>query len=108
MLLETLDAGDFDLTGCNIIANSCWIWALEGAAGTGSSESVIRNSVVGPYATVAARAVVECSVIRNSIVNEGARVKEILLDASLVGEDAVVEGSFRRLNVGDSSEVLLI
>jgi glucose-1-phosphate thymidylyltransferase len=69
--------------------------------------AVIRDSVIGPYATIAARAVVECSVIRNSIVNEGARVKDVLLDASLVGEDAVVEGAFRRLNVGDSSEIYL-
>jgi hypothetical protein len=34
-------------------------------------------------------------------------VKDVLLDASLVGEDAVVEGAFRRLNVGDSSEIYL-
>jgi glucose-1-phosphate thymidylyltransferase len=67
--------------------------------------AVVRNCVLGPYAVVAAGAVVENSVIRNSIVNEGARVSAVVLDSSLVGEDAVVEGSFRRLNVGDSSEV---
>ena len=69
--------------------------------------AVVKSSVIGPYATIAAGAVVEGSVIRNSIVNEGARVNHMLLDASLVGEDAIVEGSFRRLNVGDSSEIHL-
>ena len=67
----------------------------------------IRESVIGPFATIAARTVIEGSVIRNSIVNEGARVTHMLLDASLIGEDAIVKGAYRRLNVGDSSEIHL-
>ena len=44
--------------------------------------------------------------MRNSIINERrAGRADVLLDASLVGEDAIVEGTFRRFNVGDSSEV---
>jgi glucose-1-phosphate thymidylyltransferase len=70
-------------------------------------QATVRNSIVGPYATVAAGALVDGAVIRNSIVNEGARVRHMLLEASLIGEDAVVEGAFKRLNVGDSSEVHL-
>ncbi len=70
--------------------------------------AVVRRSVIGPYATIAAGAVVEESVVKNSIINEGARVEHMLLDSSLVGEDAVVQGAFRRLNVGDSSEVRLV
>ncbi len=67
----------------------------------------VSNSIIGPFTTVAAGARVEGSVIRNSIVNEKARVSNMLLDASLIGEEAVVEGAFRRLNVGDSSEIHL-
>lgn len=67
--------------------------------------AVVTGSIIGPYTTIAAGASVEGSIIRNSIVNEGARVKAMLLDDSLVGEDAVVTGKLRRLNVGDSSEV---
>jgi glucose-1-phosphate thymidylyltransferase len=69
--------------------------------------AVIKNCVIGPYATIAAGALVEDSIIRNSIVNEGANVSKMLLDESLVGEDAVVEGAYRHLNVGDSSELNL-
>jgi len=69
--------------------------------------AVIRHSVIGPYVTIAAGARIEDSVVRNSIVNEGAQVSRMLLEASVVGEDAVVEGTFRHLNVGDSSEILL-
>lgn len=67
--------------------------------------ATVTNSIVGPHVTVAAGAQVTDSVIRNSIVNEGARVTRMLLDASVVGEAATVEGAYRRLNIGDSSEL---
>jgi len=67
----------------------------------------VRHCVIGPHVTIAAGARIEDSVVRNSIVNEGAQVSRMLLEASVVGEDAVVEGTFRHLNVGDSSEILL-
>jgi glucose-1-phosphate thymidylyltransferase len=38
-------------------------------------------------------------------VGENALVEDALLDASLVGDNAVVRGKYKRLNVGDSSEI---
>lgn len=67
--------------------------------------AVIRNSVIGPHVSVAAGAIVQNAVVRNSIINENAQVELILLDGSLVGDHAVVRGHFKRLNVGDSSEI---
>jgi glucose-1-phosphate thymidylyltransferase len=72
-----------------------------------SPGATVRQSVIGPYATIADGVTVEHSIVRNSIVNEGASVRGVLLDASLIGEEAVVTGTFRTLNVGDSSEVQL-
>jgi glucose-1-phosphate thymidylyltransferase len=43
--------------------------------------------------------------VRDSIINENAVVEDILIESSVVGENAVVRGAFKRLNVGDSSEV---
>jgi glucose-1-phosphate thymidylyltransferase len=65
----------------------------------------VRHAVVGPHVSIGPRAVVRRSVIRHSIVNEGATVEDALLDHSVVGENAVVRGSYQRLNVGESSEV---
>ncbi|MDZ4804568.1 MAG: sugar phosphate nucleotidyltransferase [Candidatus Eisenbacteria bacterium] len=67
--------------------------------------AVIENSIIGPHVSIAAGAVVRCAVVRNSIINENAHVELILLDGSLIGEQAVVKGHFKRLNVGDSSEI---
>jgi glucose-1-phosphate thymidylyltransferase len=65
----------------------------------------LRNCVVGPYATVGDYAEVTESVVRDSIISERARVSRVLLDHSIIGNDSVVTGGFKRLNVGGSSEI---
>lgn len=65
----------------------------------------IMRSVIGPYVSVAAGATVRDSVIRDSIINEGAHVSTTLLDNSLIGEHADVRGDFARLHIGDSSSM---
>jgi glucose-1-phosphate thymidylyltransferase len=70
-----------------------------------SPSAKIDRSIVGPYVSIAANAVVERSIVRDSILDEGACVKESLLDGSLIGSKAMVSGTFQSLNVGDSSEV---
>jgi glucose-1-phosphate thymidylyltransferase len=65
----------------------------------------VTAAVIGPHVTIGPRAKVRQAVVRNSIVNEGATVTDILLEGSVVGENAVVRGAYQRLNVGDSSEV---
>ncbi len=67
--------------------------------------AVIEHSIIGPHVSIAARAVVREAVVKNSIVNEDAVVERILLEGSVIGENALVRGTFRHLNVGDSSEV---
>jgi glucose-1-phosphate thymidylyltransferase len=65
----------------------------------------IESSIVGPYISVAGGSVVRGSIVRNSIIGENALVEDALLDSSLIGDNAVVKGMFKRLNVGDSSEI---
>ncbi|MBL7997319.1 MAG: NTP transferase domain-containing protein [Candidatus Kapabacteria bacterium] len=70
-----------------------------------AENATIERSVIGPYATVAAGATVRDAQIRNSIVSDGATVTGSLLEDSIIGNNAVVRGHFKRLNVGDSSEI---
>jgi glucose-1-phosphate thymidylyltransferase len=67
--------------------------------------AVVENCILGPHVSVAAGARLRNAVIRDSIVNENASVEDMLLERSVVGENAVVRGGFKCLNVGDSSEV---
>ena len=59
----------------------------------------------GVDATIADGVQVTDSIIRNSIVGEEARVRQALLENSIVGSHAYVAGSFKRINIGDSSEI---
>ena len=67
--------------------------------------AVIKASVIGPHATLAANCRVENSIIRDSIVDEEAVVQDALLGESLIGRSAKVGGRFRAFNVGEASEV---
>jgi glucose-1-phosphate thymidylyltransferase len=65
----------------------------------------IVNSIIGPFVSIAERAVVHSSVIRDSVLAEGATVTDALLESSLIGTNAVIRGGFKKLDVGDSSEI---
>lgn len=65
----------------------------------------IEGSVIGPYVSIAEGARVTNSVIRDSIVNAGAHLEGVLLEHSIIGENASVTGRAARINLGDSSEV---
>ena len=59
----------------------------------------------GPHVSIAAGARLRNAIVRDAIINENATIDDILIEGSVVGENAVVRGAFKRLNVGDSSEV---
>ncbi len=53
--LQSRSAGDVDITGKTIAGYGAWVWALEGAAGTGTGEAIIHNgSAQGISLTTAA------------------------------------------------------
>ncbi len=70
-----------------------------------SPKGTVTNSIIGPYTTIADDAVVDLSIIRNSIINEGASVFSSRLSDSIIGAHAMVKGGFKRINIGDSSEL---
>jgi glucose-1-phosphate thymidylyltransferase len=65
----------------------------------------IVNSIIGPYVSIAERCVIHSSVVRDSVIAEGATVTDALLESSLIGANAVIRGGFKKLDVGDSSEI---
>lgn len=67
----------------------------------------IEGSVIGPFTSVAEGARVTNSVVRDSIVNAAATLDGVLLEHSIIGENASVTGRAARINLGDSSEIQL-
>ena len=67
--------------------------------------ALVERSVLGPYVSVGHRARVTDSVVTNSIIADDAQVSRCIMEDSLIGARAAVEGNAKRLNVGDSSFV---
>lgn len=65
----------------------------------------ISDSVIGPHATIADGVHVSDSIVRNSILGNDCTVRRALLENSIIGSNAFVSGSFKRINIGDSSEI---
>lgn len=62
---------------------------------------VIKNSVVGPYVSVAKGTIIESSVIKNSIIQTNTIIKNKLIENSMIGNNAKLEGRMEDLSVGD-------
>jgi len=96
-------------TNQSLLAKSSTNRSIEGVVINGpvyiAPTAQLRNCVVGPYATVGDHAEVTEAVVRDSIISEHAKVSRVLLDHSIIGNDSVVTGGFKRLNVGGSSEI---
>jgi glucose-1-phosphate thymidylyltransferase len=67
--------------------------------------STIENSVVGPYVSVAGGCSIKDSVVKNSILNEGSSLSNVVIDSSVIGAGAEVTRSSSNLNISDDSQV---
>ena len=63
------------------------------------------NSIVGPYVTLDEGAIVKNTIISDSVVAKGATLENCSISGSLIGEHAHVQGTVRKLSVGDYSEI---
>lgn len=71
----------------------------------------IKNSVIGPYASIGANCKIEDSQIEDSILEAGCEIRAAALVRSLIGNRSKVqgrnEGQKVSLNIGDNSSVIL-
>jgi glucose-1-phosphate thymidylyltransferase len=70
-----------------------------------SPSAILENSVVGPYVSVGDDSKIIRSIVRDTIISEGAEVIDSMLDSSLVGNHSSLVGHYQKINVGDSSEI---
>jgi glucose-1-phosphate thymidylyltransferase len=70
-----------------------------------SKESEIHRSVIGPFATISPGVKISESIIKNSIIGDDSRVEKALLEDTIIGNNVIVSGVYRKLNAGDSTEI---
>lgn len=63
----------------------------------------VRDSVIGPYASISEGCIIQSCIIRNTILEEGAQVTDAILDGSLIGCDARIQGRAGAMIVGDNT-----
>ncbi|MGI6368420.1 MAG: sugar phosphate nucleotidyltransferase [Anaerolineae bacterium] len=65
----------------------------------------MENAVIGPDVSIDEGATIRSSIVRDSIIEAGARLENSLLEGSLIGRRALVRGHYHQLNIGDNSTV---
>ena len=68
---------------------------------------MLERSIIGPYASISRGAEIIDSIVSDSIVDEGARLSRAVVDHSIIGRSASVQGRAASLNVGETSLVNL-
>ncbi len=65
----------------------------------------IKNSVIGPNVAIGENTRLNHSIIKDSIIGSYSNLVEIVLNNSLIGNDAEVLGVSRNLNIGDNTAI---
>lgn len=66
----------------------------------------VRRAVIGPHASLGPDVRVEDCVVRDSILEAGARARNVILAGALVGRGASVSGQASIINLGDGGELV--
>ena len=65
----------------------------------------IKNSVIGPNVAIGENTRLNHTIIKDSIIGSYSNLVEIVLNNSLIGNDAEVRGVSRNLNIGDNTAI---
>lgn len=65
----------------------------------------IKDSIVGPNATIGDNTSIKSSIVKNSIIGSFSTLIDIVIDDSLIGSDTTIRGESRTLNIGDNTDI---
>ncbi len=63
----------------------------------------LESVVIGPYVTLGEGCTLKNTVIRNSIIEAGTQISDIVIEGSLIGRNVILQGRPEKLNIGDNS-----
>ncbi len=71
-----------------------------------SSGVSIKNSVIGPHVTVGKDCIIENVILRNSIIDADTSIKDLVIEGSLIGRNAMLQGKAEQFNLGDDADFI--
>ena len=67
--------------------------------------TILESCVVGPHVTLGEGCKLKNVVIRNSIIEAGTHITDMVIEGSLIGRNVILDGKPDKLNIGDNSWV---
>ena len=67
----------------------------------------ISDAIIGPHASIGDYATIDRTIVSDAIVGRYAQLHEVNLEHSIVGNDTILTGQARRINIGDHTELSL-
>ncbi len=67
--------------------------------------AVISNSIVGPHVSIGIGTIIQDSRISNSLIQSHTRIQNKVLDGSMVGNHAAIEGKAENISLGDFNAI---
>ncbi len=72
-----------------------------------ADNAILKNAIIGPNTTIGEQCVIKDAIIKESIIGKDARVVHIMLNKSIIGNNAVIRGNPHEISIGDFSEILV-
>ena len=69
--------------------------------------ATVENSVIGPWTTIGAECNIQSCIVRDSIIDDGSVVTDVIMEHSLIGQAVHIQRKAGILNVGDQTELSL-
>ena len=63
----------------------------------------LESSVIGPHVTLGEGCTLKNVVVRNSIIEAGTQITDMVIEGCLIGRNVTIEGKPDKLNIGDNS-----
>lgn len=67
----------------------------------------VVNSIIGPHVSLGAKCRVKSCILRDSILEDGAEVTNTIIESSLIGRQAHIQGQTGTINAGDHTVIKL-
>jgi glucose-1-phosphate thymidylyltransferase len=70
-----------------------------------ADNAILKNAIIGPNATIGEHSIITDAIIKDSIIGNDAKVIHIMLNHSIIGNNAAITGNPHEISIGDYSEI---
>jgi glucose-1-phosphate thymidylyltransferase len=68
----------------------------------------IKHSIIGPNVSIGDNSQIVNSILKDAIIGNFTSLEDVVLQHSIIGNDAVIKGRFQSFNIGDNTEIDMI